>query len=30
LDWEEWEEDIHYDITEEDFAGEFFTTVYCH
>ncbi len=21
LDWEEWEEDIHYDITEEDFPG---------
>jgi hypothetical protein len=22
LDWEEWEEDIHYDITEDDFPGK--------
>jgi len=21
LDWDEWEEDIHYDITEDDFPG---------
>jgi hypothetical protein len=21
LDWDDWEEDIHYDITEDDFPG---------
>lgn len=23
LDWEEWEEDIHYDITQENFPGKY-------
>ena len=28
LDWEEWEDDIHYDITEEDFPGMNFFSVF--
>lgn len=27
LDWDEWEEDIHYDITEDDFPGLKFSRV---